>query len=272
MLKARTVESQRINKFLVDLGLCSRREADRWIEAGRLFIGNRPAKLGDKVGPTDLVYLDGKEIERKKPKPLWIAYYKPIGVECTGNLDVPESIFNHAKFPDRVVYVGRLDKNSSGLLLMTNQTDFVNLMLRSMYGHEKEYLVTVTRHPSDDELEHMATGVDLKDGMDPTLPCEIQRLAPDHFKMVLKEGRNRQIRRMVEAMDMRVSALKRVRFLTVRLDTLKPGEWRELNEADVSRLLGAIRKGEGRVSEAAQVSNVSSNDSNDLDDSNSFES
>jgi len=242
------VESQRINKFLVNLGLCSRREADRWIEAGRIFIGNRKAALGDQVGLGDKVYLDGQLLDpQMKPRPLWIAYYKPIGVECTGNLDVPESIFNHVKFPDRVVYVGRLDKNSSGLLLMTNQTDYVNLMLRSMYGHEKEYLITANRPVTDSELSHLADGVDLKDGLDPTLPCEVKRLAPDHFMMILKEGRNRQIRRMLEVLDLRVSNLKRVRFLTVRLDKLKPNEWRELNEADVQRLLGAIRKGESRV-------------------------
>jgi 23S rRNA pseudouridine2604 synthase len=242
--------SQRINKFLVDLGLCSRREADRWIEAGRVFIGDRPAKLGDQVSDTDAVFVDGKLLDRsQKPRPLWIAYYKPIGLECTGNRDVPESIFRHVEFPDRVVYVGRLDKNSSGLLLMTNQTDFVNLMLRSMYGHEKEYLVTVNRPITDNELRELSQGVDLMDGMDPTLPCEVQRLAPDHFKMILKEGRNRQIRRMIEALGMRVSALKRVRFLTIRLDKLKPGEWRELAAEDVQRLMGAINKGKTRVAD-----------------------
>jgi 23S rRNA pseudouridine2604 synthase len=237
------VKTTRINKLLVDLGICSRREADRWISYGRVKIGDRIAKLGEQVSDLDAVFLDGKPLNRaEKPKELWIAYHKPIGIECTGNLDVPESLFRHATFPDRVVYIGRLDKNSSGLLLLTNQTDFVNLMLRSRYGHEKEYLVTTNSPVADADLRKMAQGMDLDDGLGKTLPCQVDRLADNHFRMILTEGRNRQIRRMVEAIGLKVSALKRVRFLTVRLDDLAVGAWRELGPDERSKLLLLVNR------------------------------
>ncbi len=240
-------ETKRINKLLVDLGLCSRREADRWIESGRVEIAGRKAKLGDQVGADDLVLVDGKPLDlTQKPKELWIAYHKPVGVECTGNLSVPESIFNHVTFPDRVVYVGRLDKNSSGLLLLTNQTDFVNLMLRSRYGHEKEYLVTTNGPVLDSALKQLAQGMDLDDGLGKTLPCRVDRKGENHFRMILTEGRNRQIRRMVEAIGLRVSALKRVRFLTLRLHDLAVGAWREISPDERSQLLLLVRRSSQR--------------------------
>jgi 23S rRNA pseudouridine2604 synthase len=227
----------RINKFFTQQGLCSRREADRLIEEGRVTINGRRARLGDRVSETDRIVRDGIEVPWGR-RPVYIKFHKPIGVTTTTELDVPDNIIAFIGHPDRIFPIGRLDKDSSGLILLTNDGDIVNDILRAEHGHEKEYLVTVDRPFDQAFLDRMAAGIVL-DGRR-TRPCVISRLGPGACRIILTEGRNRQIRRMCHALGYHVEALHRVRIMNVQLGSLPVGQWRNLTQAELAQLLARL--------------------------------
>jgi 23S rRNA pseudouridine2604 synthase len=224
----------RINRYFTAHGILSRREADRLIEAGRVSINGRTAKLGDQVQDGDQVSLDGQNVATTKPKPVVLAYNKPVGVECTSDERVPDNIIAAVNYSERLFHVGRLDKMSEGLILLTNVGDFVNAALRKEHGHEKEYHVWFNDQISDTQIELLRKGVELDDGI--TLPAGVERLSDNRVSLTLTEGRNRQIRRMAEALGLRVSRLMRVRFLNLKLGSLKIGEWRALKDYELKAL------------------------------------
>jgi len=225
----------RINRFFTENGLMSRREADRVIEAGEVTINGRRAKLGDRVQPEDRVALRGREVRTGLKRPVILAYNKPVGVECTTNEDVPGNIISAVRYPERVFHVGRLDKDSEGLILLTNIGDIVNKILRAEHCHEKEYVVTVDQPINDTQMAKLRGGVRLSDGM--TRPCRITRENGRRIRMVLTEGRNRQIRRMVASLGLEVTQLRRVRIMGIKLGGLPRGHWHKFTKAEADALL-----------------------------------
>jgi 23S rRNA pseudouridine2604 synthase len=230
----------RINKFFTENGICSRREADRLIQEGRVTLNQQVAKLGDQVVEGDLIYLDGKLIEVKKKTPIVIAYNKPVGVECTSDSRVPNNIIDAVRYPERLVHIGRLDVMSEGLILLTNMGDIVNPILRRKYHHEKEYLVQFNEQLSPRILKAFREGVDLGDAEGPTLPCRASRIGKNRASLVLTEGRNRQIRRMAEAVGLKVIKLKRVRIMHIELGDLKIDTWRALTKPELEKLMTTL--------------------------------
>ncbi len=236
----------RINKFFTEQGICSRREADRLIEDGRVTINGRIARLGDRVGPDDVVTKDGQVI-RRSAAAVYIKYHKPVGVTTTSEPHVKRNIVAEIGHPERIFPVGRLDKDSSGLILLTNDGDIVNEILRTEHGHEREYVVQVNREFDGRFLERMADGVVILGKR--TKPCTVARLGPRRFRIVLTEGRNRQIRRMCQAFGYRVVSLRRVRIMHITLDGLRPGQWKNLNareRSELFRTLGRTNTGSPR--------------------------
>jgi 23S rRNA pseudouridine2604 synthase len=225
----------RINRFFTDNGICSRREADRYVDEGRVRINERLAIPGDKVGTEDKIYLDGKLITSLKSEDIVVAFHKPVGVECTSDPRVADNIIKAVNYPERLFHIGRLDKMSEGLILLTNIGDLVNAVLRKVHGHEKEYLVWLNEPITKQKVSQLRRGIKLEDGM--TLPCKITQIAENKLLMVLVEGKNRQIRRMVEAVGLRVSRLKRVRFMNVKLGNLPSGKWKRLEGTELEQLL-----------------------------------
>jgi 23S rRNA pseudouridine2604 synthase len=226
----------RLNKFISESGVCSRREADAWIVAGRVTVNGQPGVLGTQVGTGDTVLVDGRVLPSRR-KDIYIALNKPRGITCTTERDVAGNIVDFVGHTERVFPVGRLDKNSEGLILLTNNGDIVNEILRVEHGYEKEYLVTVERSVTPTFLSMMASGVRIGD--EKTEPCAVTRVGPDTFRIVLTQGLNRQIRRMCSALGFRVQSLKRVRIMHIRLGSLAPGAWRDLTDAEVAPLLAA---------------------------------
>jgi 23S rRNA pseudouridine2604 synthase len=231
-------DSVRINKFFTLQGIGSRREADRWIEEGRVTINGRVAQLGDQVRPGDVVARDGLAVPWGNP-PVYIKYHKPVGITTTTERDVPGNIVAAIGHPARIFPIGRLDKDSSGLILLTNDGDIVNRILRAEHGHEREYLVEVDRRFDQAFLDHMARGV-LIQGI-PTRPCRLHRVGPRAFRIVLTEGRNRQIRRMCQALGFRVLRLQRTRIMNIQLAGLPSGAWRPLTSREQAELLEALK-------------------------------
>lgn len=230
--------TRRVNKYLSDSGACSRREADDMIAAGRVTINGQVAQTGAVVAVGDRVCLDGKEVgaARKTARPVYIALHKPAGVVCTTDQTVEGNIVDFVDHPERIFPIGRLDKESEGLILLTNDGDIVNKVLRVENAHEKEYMVAVDRSLSADAIDRMSRGIRLMpEGW--TRPCRIKKLGPKVFSIVLTQGLNRQIRRMCEACGLRVVALARVRFMHIQLGPLAKGRWRNLTEREVSGLL-----------------------------------
>ncbi len=230
----------RINKFFTQHGICSRREADRLIEAGRVTINRRVAKIGDQVGPNDVVARDG-EIIPWGAAPVYIKYHKPIGVTTTSESHVPRNIIAEIGHPERIFPIGRLDKDSSGLILLTNDGNIVNDILRTEHGHEREYEVTVDRPFDQAFLDRMAAGVVVLGS--PTKPCRMERMAARRFRIILTEGRNRQIRRMCQALGYRVQALHRVRIMHVTIAGLAAGAWKPLTDDERMQLFRAVGRG-----------------------------
>ena len=224
----------RLNKFISETGVCSRREADKWIEAGRVTLNGAPAQLGHKVGERDEVRIDGELIGAKK-KRIYIALHKPVGITCTTEPHIPDNIVEFVGHSERIFPVGRLDKDSEGLILLTNDGDIVNDILRSENEHEKEYIVSVNRPITDLALGMLASGVKIMGEV--TKPCKVARVDRETFRMVLTQGLNRQIRRMCSAMGYRVRRLKRVRIINVDLGALPVGEWRYLTDSEIAGLL-----------------------------------
>jgi 23S rRNA pseudouridine2604 synthase len=227
----------RLNKYLSESGACSRREADTFIEEGRVTINGVPATLGTQVNPGDEVKLDGSEVgsARKNAKPVYIALNKPVGITCTTERHVEGNIVDFVDHPERVFPIGRLDKDSEGLILLTNDGDIVNEVLRAEHHHEKEYVVAVNHAVTPEFLTGMASGVRLSDAT--TKKCKVEKLGAKVFRIILTQGLNRQIRRMCEALGYSVEALQRVRIMHIRLGSLALGRWRNLNEQEVAALL-----------------------------------
>ncbi len=223
----------RLNKYLSEAGICSRRQADKLIENGEITINGEVADIGSKV-PEGAKVKYKNRIVRLKEKTVIYAYHKPIGQVCTSKEADKDSIFNYVEFPERVNYVGRLDKDSQGLLLLTNDGDLANSIQKSVNNHEKEYQVRVNQDITDEFLEGLRSGVPILDTV--TKPCKVTKTAARTFKIVLTQGLNRQIRRMCEYFGYRVVYLKRFRVLNVKLEGIKPGQFRELTPAEEAKL------------------------------------
>jgi 23S rRNA pseudouridine2604 synthase len=230
----------RINKFFTEQGICSRREADRLVESGLITINGRVAKLGDQVEPSDVIAREG-QILPWGSAPLYIKYHKPVGVTTTSESHVPRNIIAEIRHPERIFPIGRLDKDSSGLILLTNDGDIVNEILRTEFGHEREYLVQVNRPFDQAFLDQMAEGVVILGSR--TKPCRTSQVGRDRFRIVLTEGRNRQIRRMCQALGYRVTLLHRTRIMHITVDGLGAGEWKELTSQERAQLLKAVGRG-----------------------------
>ena len=224
----------RLNKFIAETGVCSRREADKWIEAGRVMCNGVLATLGTQVNAGDEVRVDGELVGAKK-KQIYIALNKPIGIICTTEPDIEDNIVEFIGHRERIFPVGRLDRESEGLILLTNDGDIVNEILRSENNHEKEYLVTLDRAITDLSLSMMAGGVKIMGQM--TKPSKVSRLGQNAFRIILTQGLNRQIRRMCSALGYKVQGLKRVRIMNVKLGNLETGKWRYLTESELAGLL-----------------------------------
>jgi 23S rRNA pseudouridine2604 synthase len=227
----------RLNKHISESGICSRREADAWIAAGRVTVNGAPGALGTQVKPGDVVLVDGQPLPVRKTL-VYIALNKPPGITCTTERDVPGNIVDFVGHAERIFPVGRLDKDSEGLILLTNDGDIVNEVLREEHGHEKEYLVTVEPAVTANFLTMMAAGVRI--GGEKTKPARVTRVDANRFRIVLTQGLNRQIRRMCSALGWRVKHLVRVRIMHIRLGDLPSGRWRDLTEAELKPLLAIL--------------------------------
>jgi 23S rRNA pseudouridine2604 synthase len=223
----------RINKFLSETGFCSRREADKLIDAGRVTINGKVPEMGTKVSIDDEIRVDGKLIREKKDNRIYLAFNKPVGIECTTNLTVRNNIVDYINYPERIFPIGRLDKASEGLIFMTNDGDIVNKILRARNNHEKEYVVKVNKTITDRFIQRMGNGVPILDTV--TRKCHVEQLSKDTFKIILTQGLNRQIRRMCEYLGYEVTALKRVRIINITLD-VAIGRYRELTDAEITQL------------------------------------
>lgn len=227
----------RINRFIAESGICSRREADRLVETGRVTINGRAAEPGSQVQDGDEVRMDGKPV-RSKPEAVYIALNKPEGITCTTDERDPDNIIDFLDYPERVFPIGRLDKDSRGLILLTNDGSIVNQILRAENHHEKEYVVTVNRPVTLDFLRSMANGVPILDTM--TRPCKTVRISDDTFRITLTQGLNRQIRRMCEVFGYDVRSLERVRIMNIALGGLKTGTWRYLTKKELEQLMDLL--------------------------------
>jgi len=224
----------RLNKFISETGVCSRREADAWIAAGRVTVNGAVAGLGVQVGDGDRVCVDGRRVGAPR-RHVYLALNKPVGITCTTERHVPGNIVDFVRHRERIFPIGRLDKDSEGLILLTNNGDIVNDILRSENEHEKEYVVTIDRPVTDDFLAGMAAGVSILGTV--TKPCRTARVGRNAFRIVLTQGLNRQIRRMCEQFGCKVRRLQRVRVINVTLDGLPVGRWRDLTRAELEGLL-----------------------------------
>ena len=225
-------EKIRINKFLSEVGFCSRRGADKMISQGRVYINGEIAVLGSKVNRNDLIKVDGELINNQEEK-VYLAFNKPVGIECTGNQKVKNNIIDYINFNKRLFTIGRIDKDSEGLILLTNNGDIVNNVLRAENKKEKEYLVTLNKRIDKDFIQKMRSGVRIMGKL--TKKCYVEKTYENKFKIVLTQGLNRQIRRMCNALGYRVTKIKRIRVMDIKLDT-KVGEYRFLNESEVKQL------------------------------------
>ena len=227
-------QGKRLNKFVADSGYCSRREADRLIVEGRVQVDGRPGALGDRVLPGMRVTVDGQSLSGRGEK-VYIALNKPAGIVCTTDPREPMNVVDYLDYPIRIFPVGRLDKDSEGLLLMTSDGEIINRILRAAGGHEKEYEVEIDRPVTKDFVEKMSAGVPILDTV--TLPCRVRRTGERSFNIILVQGLNRQIRRMCEALGCNVVRLRRIRIMNIRLGAMRPGQWRELSEEELSGLM-----------------------------------
>src|ERR1700683_5578891 len=225
----------RLNKYISETGVCSRREADKWIEAGRVTLNGQPATLGTQVAAGDEVRIDGDSIGVKK-KQVYIALNKPVGIICTTEAHIEDNIIDHVGFPERIFPVGRLDRDSEGLILLTNNGDIVNEILRSENNHEKGYLVPVDRPITVLSLRMLAGGVKIMGEL--TKPSKVARVNAQSFRIILTQGLNRQIRRMCSALGYKENRLHRVGIMNIHLGDLEAGRWRHLTEAELAGLIG----------------------------------
>ncbi len=230
----------RLNKYISESGICSRREADRYIEQGHVFINGKRAQIGDQVSPRDKVMVNGSYIKPKKEDDIIVlAFNKPVGITSTTEVGVRDNIVEFANFPERIFPIGRLDKDSQGLIFLTNNGDIVNKILRAGNNHEKEYLVTVDKPVTDEFVHAMSNGVPILGTM--TKKCKVTKEAPYVFRITLIQGLNRQIRRMCEHFGFEVIKLERVRIMHISLKGIPTGDWRELNESEMKELFRLIK-------------------------------
>ncbi|TDL31790.1 pseudouridine synthase [Jeotgalibacillus sp. S-D1] len=223
----------RINKFLSEAGIVSRRGADKWVAEGRVQINGQPAELGSRIEPGDEVLVDGSPVVLQQEY-VYLVLNKPIGITSTTERQIEGNIVDFVNHEKRIFHVGRLDKDSEGLILLTNDGDIVNEILRAENKHEKEYIVTVDQPVSDHFVKQMSQGVRILDTK--TLPCKVEKLSSHTFKITLTQGLNRQIRRMCTALGYSVRSLKRVRIMNIYLEGLKTGQWRDLTDAERNQL------------------------------------
>lgn len=230
------IQLKRINKFLSEVGYCSRREADKLIEAGRVTINGAIPEMGTKIAPGDIVHVDGIEIKNNKEEFVYLAFNKPVGIVCTTDTSVEkDNIIDFINYPKRIFPIGRLDKPSEGLILLTNDGDIVNKILRASNNHEKEYIVKVDKPISQTFIERMSGGIPLAELDRVTKKCKVEKLNTYQFKIILTQGLNRQIRRMCEYLNYEVLTLKRVRIMNINLD-LPVGDYRELTKEELVAL------------------------------------
>lgn len=226
----------RINKYLSEIGFCSRREADRLIEQNKVTINDIIPEKGTKVFDGDVVKVDGVVVN-KKVTPVYIALNKPVGIVCTTDREIPGNVVDFMNYPERIFHIGRLDKDSEGLLFMTNDGDIVNKILRAGNNHEKEYIVRVDQPLTEEFLDGMRNGVPILDTV--TKPCKVKRTGHKEFKIILTEGLNRQIRKMCDYYGYRVHNLKRIRIMNVNLD-VSLGKWRHLTNQEIKELKALV--------------------------------
>jgi 23S rRNA pseudouridine2604 synthase len=230
-------QSVRINKYLSESGFCSRREADKLIAANKVQVNGKIPEMGTKIFPGDEVTVDGKSVAKPTEDFVYLALHKPVGIECTTNQSTRNNIVDYMKYPKRIFPIGRLDKASEGLILMTNDGDIVNKILRAKNNHEKEYIVTVDKPISAKFIQKMSSGVPILDTV--TKKCEVEKLSDRVFSIILTQGLNRQIRRMCEFLGYEVKKLKRIRIMNIRLD-IPYGKSRELTIEEMLTLNNSI--------------------------------
>jgi len=223
----------RLNKFLSDSGVCSRREADRLIEAGRVKIDGKAAITGQKVTSSSQVLVDGKPIHQTEEK-VYLLFNKPRGIVCTEEKREKNNIIKYINYPTRITYAGRLDKDSEGLILMTNDGDLINSIMRARFGHEKEYVVTVNKPITETFIRGMSEGVPILDTV--TRPCTVTKIGKNSFRIILTQGLNRQIRRMCEYFEYDVVKLKRIRIMNLELGKLPMGKTRPVTTDELNKL------------------------------------
>lgn len=223
----------RINKYLSETGIVSRRGADKWIEEGKVTINGELATVGSQVEDGDIVCVDGKEVKREQEL-VYIALNKPVGITSTTERHIKGNVVDFVNHPLRIFHIGRLDKDSEGLLLLTNDGDIVNEILRAENHHEKEYIVQVDHSITDEFIEKMGAGVNILDTT--TLPCHVEKISDRVFKIILEQGLNRQIRRMCSALGYSVKRLQRIRIMNIKLGNLKVGQWRDLTDKERTEL------------------------------------
>lgn len=240
---------KRLNKYISETGFCSRREADKLIEQGRVTINGQLPEMGTKVIDNDEVCIDDKPV-RSKEKPVYIALNKPTGITCTTERDIPGNIVDFIGHHKRIFPIGRLDKPSDGLIFLTNDGDIVNKILRAGNNHEKEYVVRVDKPVTPEFIKQMSSGVNILDTV--TLPCKVTQETKFSFRIVLTQGLNRQIRRMCEALGYEVFKLRRVRIMNISLDGIPNGKWRYLTDAEVAEILAMCEDSSG-TEEASRV-------------------
>jgi len=229
--------SVNLNKYISSTGICSRREAEKWIVDGCVTINDKPTQLGNRVFEGDVVKINGKPLNAN-PKTLYIAFNKPVGIVCTTDLKERKNIVDFINHPQRLFPVGRLDKPSQGLIFLTNDGDIVNKILRAGNNHEKEYIVSVRQPITSEFIQKMGGGLPILDTI--TKKCKVIKLNDYSFKIVLTQGLNRQIRRMCDYLNYDVTSLKRTRIMNVNLDGIKVGEWRELSEKEMLEINNMI--------------------------------
>ncbi|MBD5466036.1 MAG: pseudouridine synthase [Lachnospiraceae bacterium] len=230
----------RINKYIAEAGICSRREADKLIEQGRVALNGKTASMGDKAGSQDQVTVCGKPIGRKNEKVV-LAFYKPVGITCTEkDKFADKTILEYVKYPIRVTYAGRLDKDSEGLILLTNDGELIQKLMKGSAGHEKEYVVKAKRELTDSFLEEMGKGVYLKELDQTTRPCKIEKMGKYTFRIILTQGLNRQIRRMCRELGNEAVSIKRVRIMNIQLGKLPYGKWRQVSGDELKKLYEGV--------------------------------
>jgi 23S rRNA pseudouridine2604 synthase len=231
------METTRLNKAISETGYCSRREADRLIEAGKVKVNGEVASLGVQVSKTDVIYVEGNQITNSV-KPIYLVFNKPVGITSTTDTSIKSNIIDFINYPERIFPIGRLDKPSEGLIFMTNDGDIVNKILRSKNNHEKEYIVSVNKKITHDFIEKMGSGVPVLDTI--TKKCRVKKIDDFSFNIILTQGLNRQIRRMCDYLGYEVKSLKRIRIMNIKLGSLKPGKYRQFKKEELAEVLRLV--------------------------------